>query len=147
MYQLRPILKPYYESLEEDKILGMKCADCGDVSWPPLPVCQECGSTHVDWIEMGHEAVIEEIRFEDSSVGGDYTFRKANDFFVDKSEPYTICIGHFPNGTHQFHAALYGITEENLPIWQSKLPFVAPVRYNQLDGFKSVAFEVPKTEK
>lgn len=144
MYKLRPILKTYYDALEEGKVLGMKCTDCADVTWPPLPICQECGSTGVDWIEMGKEAVIEEIRFEDSSVGGDYTFRKANDFFADRETPYCISVGKFPAGTHKFHAALYGINEHNLAEWKAKLPFVAPVHFIEMAGkFKAVGFKLP----
>lgn len=45
---------------------------------------------------MGNEAVIEEVRFEDSRVGGDCTFRKVDDFFDDKETPYCICVGKFP---------------------------------------------------
>ncbi|MFC6171847.1 Zn-ribbon domain-containing OB-fold protein [Loigolactobacillus jiayinensis] len=144
MYKLRPILKTYYDSLEDGKVLGMKCTDCGDVVWPPLPTCQKCGGYNLDWYDMGDEAVIDEIRYEDSSVGGDYTFRKANDYFVDKS-PYCICVGHFPRGTEQFHAALYGVTEENKDELISQLPLKAKVKFIQLDGgFKSVGFEIKK---
>ena len=91
---------------------------------------------------MGHEAIIDEIRYEDSSVGGDYTFRKANDYFVNK-EPYCISVGHFQEGTRQFHAALYGVTKDNIDELTSKLPFTAKVEFIQLDGgFKSVGFRV-----
>ncbi|MBZ9685217.1 zinc ribbon domain-containing protein [Clostridium estertheticum] len=142
MFELRPILKTYYDALEEGKILGMKCEECGDVVWPPLPTCQKCGSTELNWIDMGHEAIIDEIRYEDSSVGGDYTFRKANDYFVNK-EPYCICVGHFQEGTRQFHAALYGVTKDNVDELISKLPFNAKVEFIQMDGgFKSVGFRV-----
>lgn len=142
MYQLRPILKTYYDAIEDGKVLGMKCQECADVSWPPLPTCQGCGSYDVEWIEMGDEAIIDEIRYEDSSVGGDYTFRKANDYFVDK-EAYCVSVGHFANGTHQFHAALYGVTEENFGELTSRLPLKATVNFIELDGgFKSVGFRV-----
>ena len=140
MEKIRPILKTYYEALEEGRILGMQCQECGDVTWPPLPTCQKCGSTKTEWLEMGDEAVIDEIRYEDPSIGGDYTFRKANDFFADKAEPYTICLGKFPGGTARFHAALYGIVDE----WKIKLPFTAKVHYIQMNGdFKSVGLEIP----
>ena len=142
MFELRPILKTYYDAIEDGKVLGMKCDGCGDVAWPPLPTCQACGSYHVEWIEMGDEAIIDEIRFEDSSVGGDYTFRKANDYFVDK-EPYCISIGHFAGGTHQFHAALYGVDETRLDELTAQLPLTAKVELIQLDGgFKSVGFRI-----
>lgn len=143
MYKLRPILKTYYESLSEDKILGMKCTECGDVVWPPLPTCQKCGSYELDWVDLGKEAIIEEIRFENINAAADYTFVKANEYFVDKKTPYCICVGRFPEGTHQFHAALYGIMPENVDEWTAKLPFIAKVRYNELvSGVRSVGFTV-----
>lgn len=142
MYKLRPILKTYYDGLEDGKVQGMKCEACHDVVWPPLPTCQKCGSTELNWFELGTKAIIDEIRYEDSSVGGDYTFRKANDYFVNK-ELYCICVGHFPRGTAQFHGALYGITMENKDELISRLPIEADVEFIQLDGgFKSVGFRI-----
>lgn len=142
MYKLRPILKTYYDSLEDGKVLGMKCEDCGDVVWPPLPTCQKCGSTELDWYNLGDEAIIDEIRYEDSTVGENYTFRKANEYFVTK-EPYCICVGHFQKGTHQFHAALFGVNEDNVEDLTNNLPIKANVEFIQMDGgFKSVGFRV-----
>ncbi|WP_054509375.1 hypothetical protein [Chryseobacterium sp. ERMR1:04] len=89
---------------------------------------------------MGNEAVIEEVRFEDSRVGGDCSFRKVDDFFDDKETPYSICVGKFPTGTHKFHAALYAVSEG-----KSGLPFVAPVHFIEMTRkLKSVGFKLPK---
>jgi uncharacterized OB-fold protein len=149
-FELRPILKTYYDALEEGKILGMKCEECGDVTFPPLPTCQKCGSYHMDWIEMGPTVVLDEIRFEDSSVGGDYTFRKGNPLF-EKSfdvEPYCVSVAHFVNGTHQFHAALFGVTEENKDRLIDALPFEVDVKYIQLKkDFKSVGLQIKAADR
>ena len=148
MYKLRPILKTYYDALEEGKVIGMKCSECGDITWPPLPTCQKCGSTDVDWVDMGLDAFVDEIRFEDSSVGGDYTFRKANDFFADKETPYTIMVGHWKDGITQFHAALYGITEDNLKEYTAKIPFPVKVRFIPMTkGFHSIGFQAPPLDE
>lgn len=148
MYKLRPILKPYYEAMEKGKVLGMKCKECGDVTWPPLPTCQKCGSTDVDWVEMGEDAFVDEIRFEDPAVGGDYTFRKANDYFANRETPYTIMVGHWKEGTTQFHAALYGIDADNLDAYNAKIPFPVKVRFIPMTkGFKSVGFQAPLLEE
>lgn len=88
------------------------------------------------------QSFIDEIRFEDINAAVDYTFVKANANFVDKS-PYCICVGHFPDGTHQFHVALYGVNRENIAELTAKLPFTAEVKLIQMDGgFKSVGFQV-----
>ena len=146
MYELRPILKTFYEALDEGKVLGLKCPVCGDVAYPPVPTCQKCGNyDNMEWIDMGKFAIVQEIRYEDSSVGGDYTFRKANDYFADKSIPYTICVAQLENATCPTHFALYGITEENLPHWQKKLPFKAKLHFTPMAaGFHSLGLEVPE---
>jgi hypothetical protein len=90
---------------------------------------------------MGDEAMIDEIIFEKPNLIGDYTFTKANQYFVNK-EAYCICVGHFKDG-NLFHAALYGVTEENVDELISKLPLAAKVEFIQMDGgFKSVGFRV-----
>ncbi|KGE18860.1 Zn-ribbon domain-containing OB-fold protein [Paenibacillus wynnii] len=141
MFKLRPILKTYYDALEEGKVLGMKCQECGDVVWRPLPTCQKCGSTDLEWFDMGDEATIDEIIFENTNLKGDYTFAKANQNFVNK-EPYCICVGHFEGG-NLFHAALYGVNEDNVDEKISMLPITAKVEFIQMDGgFKSVGFRI-----
>jgi len=141
MYELQPILKNYYEALEKNKVLGLKCKECGDVVWPPLPTCQKCGGTDMKWLEMGDEATIDEIIYDDTSLKGDYTFTKANQYFVNK-EAYCICVGHFKGG-NQFHAALYGVPSDKVDALIGKLPFNAKVEFIQLDGgFKSVGFRI-----
>jgi uncharacterized OB-fold protein len=141
MYKLRPILKTYYDALEEGKVLGMKCKECAEINWRPLPTCQKCGSTDLDWYELGNEAIIDEIIFDDTSLTVDYTFRKANQFFVSK-EAYCICVGHFKEGT-VFHSALYGVAPDKVDELTGKLPFPAKVEFMEMDGgFKSVGFRV-----
>ena len=51
-----PIVKTYYDSLEEGKILAKRCKHCGKITYPPMPVCQECSKTDLEWIELGTEA-------------------------------------------------------------------------------------------
>lgn len=49
------ILKRYYDTLGEGKLLAKKCNKCGDVTFPPTTACQECGSSDQDWLELsGH---------------------------------------------------------------------------------------------
>lgn len=131
-FKLQPILKTYYESLEDGKILGCKCNECGDISFPPLPTCQECGGVGVDWVEMPHEITIKEIRWEDASVGGDYTWRKGNMFFKVpmQEERYCAAVGQFDvEGTSPFHVPLYGVTQENYQELRKMLPLTADVKF------------------
>ena len=142
MYTLRPILKTYYDALEEGKVLGLKCNECGSVVWRPLPTCQTCGGTDLDWYDLGDEALVDEIIIDDTSLTLDYTFTKANQYFVNKDEPYCICVGHFKEGT-VFHGALYGVTSDNVDELKASLPVTAKVEFMEMDGgFKSVGFRI-----
>jgi uncharacterized OB-fold protein len=144
MYQLRPILKTYYDALEDGKILGLKCNECGSVVWRPLPTCQKCGGTDLDWYDLGDEAIIDEIILDDTSLTGDYTFTKANQYFVNKEEPYCICVAHFKEGA-VFHAALYGVTPGNVDELKRSLPFPAKAEFMEMDGgFRSVGFRIQR---
>lgn len=49
---MEPIVKTYYDALEEGRILGRKCKKCGHIEFPPYLCCNECGCLDTEWIEM-----------------------------------------------------------------------------------------------
>lgn len=42
----------YNKSLKKDKLLGLKCTDCGNITCPPMMVCAECASTNLEVVQM-----------------------------------------------------------------------------------------------
>ena len=44
--------KDYNEALKENKLLGLKCKECGTITVPPKMVCQKCTSPDMDIIEL-----------------------------------------------------------------------------------------------
>ena len=42
----------YKKTLKEGKLLGLRCGACGEVTCPPMMVCQRCGSKELEKIEM-----------------------------------------------------------------------------------------------
>jgi hypothetical protein len=46
------IFKDYSKALKKDKLLGLKCNDCGAVTCPPMMVCQNCASTNQEIVEL-----------------------------------------------------------------------------------------------
>lgn len=54
--KFEPIVKTYYDALEEGKILAKRCKHCGKITYPPVPVCQECSKTDLEWTELSTEA-------------------------------------------------------------------------------------------
>ncbi len=46
------IFKDYSKALKKNKLLGLKCNDCGTVTCPPMMVCQNCASTNQEIVEL-----------------------------------------------------------------------------------------------
>ena len=46
------IFKDYNEALKQDRLLGLKCRDCGAITLPPAMVCQQCSGKDLEVAEM-----------------------------------------------------------------------------------------------
>ena len=44
--------KDYNEALKENKLLGLKCQECGTVTVPPKMVCRKCASPNMEVVEL-----------------------------------------------------------------------------------------------
>ena len=44
--------KGYNEALKENKLLGLKCKECGTITVPPKMVCRKCASPDMEIIEL-----------------------------------------------------------------------------------------------
>lgn len=38
--------------------MGLKCKRCGAYEFPPMPICNECASTDMEWVEMKGTATL-----------------------------------------------------------------------------------------
>jgi len=45
--------QPFWEGCRKHRLRIQKCAECGQVRWPPSIVCPECLSQNTDWIVSG----------------------------------------------------------------------------------------------
>ena len=52
---MQAIIKKWYDYLQDGKIMGLKCQECGDIQFPPVPVCKECSGYEMEWVEMSCE--------------------------------------------------------------------------------------------
>lgn len=48
----------YNEALKNDKLLGLKCQQCGNIIVPPKMVCEKCNSTDMEIIELSGKGKI-----------------------------------------------------------------------------------------
>jgi uncharacterized OB-fold protein len=44
--------KDYNEALKANKLMGLKCQDCGAVLVPPKLVCRECAGSNMEVVEL-----------------------------------------------------------------------------------------------
>jgi uncharacterized OB-fold protein len=42
----------YNEALKNNKLLGLKCQDCGSITIPPKMVCRKCTSPNMEVVEL-----------------------------------------------------------------------------------------------
>ncbi len=59
MKPIEPIVKKWYSYLDEGKIMGLRCKHCGSYEFPPVPVCNRCNATDLEWVEMSGKGVME----------------------------------------------------------------------------------------
>lgn len=45
-------IEQFYKFIGERKLMGAKCSKCGKILVPPRPICPECLSDSLSWIEL-----------------------------------------------------------------------------------------------
>jgi hypothetical protein len=49
---------PYWDGLKEGRLMLQKCSDCGTVRHYPRPVCEQCYSMNVEWVEASGRGTV-----------------------------------------------------------------------------------------
>lgn len=79
--------KEYNLSLKKNKLLGLKCNTCGNITCPPKMTCQECASTDLDVVQLKGRGIIK--TFTTSNVAAEGRECEA---------PYTIVMVELEEG-------------------------------------------------
>jgi uncharacterized OB-fold protein len=51
--------RPYWDGLKEGRLLFQKCRDCHLVRHYPMPMCPNCHSMELDWVESSGKGTVE----------------------------------------------------------------------------------------
>jgi uncharacterized OB-fold protein len=51
--------KDYNEALKQNKLLGLKCKQCGNITVPPKIACGNCSSTDLDIVELSGKGKVQ----------------------------------------------------------------------------------------
>lgn len=131
---IKLIVKPYYDALEEGKILGRKCKTCGHVEYPPYLMCNKCGGLETEWYEISGKAMAHQIMPASpvfiippvaERFGGQYCIASI-----------TLEEGIDVGGT------IINMSPERCEELQSKLPVAVKPVILQEDGFKVAVWEL-----
>lgn len=77
----------FWQSLKEGKFVTTKCADCGEVSFPPQADCPKCMSGKVDWVDLGTDAEL--VTF---------TYVQVTPTSFVETDPYLVGVGRLSQG-------------------------------------------------
>ncbi|MGC8562014.1 MAG: Zn-ribbon domain-containing OB-fold protein [Thermoplasmata archaeon] len=52
-------IREFFTGLEEGKVRGTKCKDCGKLYFPPQSECNSCMTKNMEWIDFSGNATLE----------------------------------------------------------------------------------------
>ncbi len=127
------IVKKFYDTLEEGRILGRKCTKCGHVEFPPYLACNECGNLDTEWFEISGKALATQfigiaMAFSDPTVTemlGDYVAATVQ---PEDSDEYNTCV--------------VGVKSEDVDELNARLPVPVKPVICQQDGYKMVFWKL-----
>jgi uncharacterized protein len=61
--------KPFWDAVQERRLLVQRCTACSTLQYPPRPACQDCGSEAMEWHETdGKGHVLEFVVLQDTHL-------------------------------------------------------------------------------
>lgn len=79
--------KEYNEALKKDKLLGLKCKDCGAITVPPKMVCRKCASPNLEIVPLTGKGKIQTFTVNNVAAEG-----------RENEAPYTIVLVELEEG-------------------------------------------------
>ena len=131
--KLEKVVQTYYEALEEGKILGRKCPKCGNVEFPPVYACNECGSLETEWYEISGKAKLHSIVLP-AALSSKPEYKELGKYAYGEVE--------LEEGS-RFNAVVRGINKKKRKELQDKLPVnVHASIFQRAGGYKTVVFDL-----
>jgi len=135
MEKVERIVKPFYDALEEGKVLARKCTKCGHVEYPPYLACNKCGNLDTEWIEFAGKGMVTHLlpvgaAFADTDFNKLVGNRVVGVVEIENSDP--------------LNCTILGIKPEEIEELTPQLPLLVRPIITQLDGFKIVCWELDK---
>jgi uncharacterized OB-fold protein len=99
--------RPFWDAVNEKRLLVQKCSDCNTLQYPPRPVCQDCKSTNMAWHQTNGKGHIScYIVIEDGRLD-----RRKPD------QPYNLALITLDEDPRvNFYANLPGVPVDQVPV-------------------------------
>ncbi len=134
--KLERIVKTYYDKLEEGKIMGRYCPECGNMEWPPVYACNKCGNMETEWKEIdGNGEMFLLIMPSVMSLKPE----------LKDLEPYAYACVRLVEGPER-NVLVRGITKANEAEIRAHMPYPVHASIVQRDGYKTVVFDLGPKE-
>ena len=135
MEKVERIIKPFYDALEEGRILARKCTKCGHVEFPPYLACNKCGNLDTEWIDFEGKGMVTHLL----PVGAAFADTDFNERVGDRVVGVVEVKDADPLNT-----SIVGVKPEELDKLIPHLPLPVRAKIMQLDGFKIVCWELDR---
>ena len=126
------IVKKFYDALEEGKLMGRKCTECGAVEFPPVIMCNTCSSTEMEWLELSGKAEMFDFLLPNTISARPQ---------LESLTPYAYACVKLEEGA-ELNAVVCGIKKKDKKELVPKLPLPVKARIAQMDGYKTVVFDL-----
>lgn len=97
-------LQNYLEFIQNKKLMGTRCKDCGELYVPVRKLCIKCNSANMEWKEMMGKGQL--AAFTSITVGTPYFIEKG----YDRNKPYCFSVIKLEEGP-MVSAQLVGVDE------------------------------------
>jgi len=121
---VEPVVRKWYDALEEGKILGMRCKKCGSYEFPPVPLCNSCGCMDMEWAEMKGVGTLISCEVDNMPIWPYESFGPVMAGYVQLEEGPA------------FITWIVGVADEDRDSMPEQLPLDVEFEIQQRDGFK-----------
>ena len=135
--KLERVVKTFYDSLEEGKIMGRQCTKCGAMEFPPVYACNSCGCMDMEWKEISGKAKMHSIVMPAAL----------------SSKPEYKALGKYAYGEveleegSKLNAVVRGINKKKRKELLDKLPVSCHAAIFQREaGYKTVVFDLDEDQ-
>ena len=96
----------YNQFLNEDKLMGSRCKECGTLFSPPRPICIKCFSREMEWVELKGKGKL--LTFTSINVGPTWMVEQG----YDRTHPYCCGVVELEEGV-KIDARIEGVDASN----------------------------------